>query len=540
MPLRSTSRTGRTRRKVPGGRAPSSNGSSDQLEQIATERDNLLEALRATEALVRRYADYYESAPLAFVTLDRAGVVREINAAGCHLLARERRKVLGSAFWALTDAADRDAVRRHLADCRRKGIARGQWQLIAGDGALVPVEAISRQAAGERECYPTILLDRADLRVATQERAVLLAKAQQAVESARAKDQFLTMIGHELRGPLTPLLAAVATLERTEANNPDVRAVCEILRRSVNVQARLIDDLLDASRIVRGKLRLDHQPCSVHRIVQEALDLFVAEIAAKRLTSTTELSAARQVVDGDPIRLRQVFVNLIKNACKYSEPGGRLQVRSWNHDERLVVEVSDTGVGIPPESLARLFQPFEQLHAPGRGPDAGLGMGLSICKSLVDLHGGRVSATSAGLGRGARFLVELPLMVAATVTAGLPAGVNVLLVEDNADNAEALTMALAHDGFVVEVARTVKEALAVDLEPVDVVVSDLHLPDGDGWGLLPELRRKKAVPAIAISGDGDAIAVEASLRAGFTAHLQKPYEVETLTAAIARVLASRT
>jgi signal transduction histidine kinase len=512
--------------------------------QLRAENEQLREALAGVEQSVRRYADYYDNSPIAHLTLDRAGVIREANQMACALLQRQRPELLGTLFRRWLVAADRPALALHLSQGRTRGEARTRLQLGArrdGDDD-VPVEIISRRAAGERECYPTAIIDLSEWHGVSREREVLLITARDALERAHERNQFFAMISHELRAPLTPLLAAVATLHGREPEDEETARLYEMIRHNVKLQARLIDDLLDATRLARGKLTIERAPTELHRVVRGALDMFADEIAASQLQTKVELQAADDRVDGDATRLGQVFVNLIKNAVKFTPPGGGLWVRSWNHDGAIAVEVRDSGIGIAAAAMERLFLPFEQLGDPRRGVDAGLGLGLAIVRGIVEGHDGRASAASNGPGQGARFVVEFPLLAATRRTPG-PRGsavpARILLVEDNRDTAEALTMALGPFGHRVQAVGSAAKALQADLATVDLVISDLRLPDGDGRTLLRELRKKSALPAIALSGYGGEDDERASREAGFFAHLTKPIDVEILAAVIQRALARK-
>jgi CheY-like chemotaxis protein len=254
----------------------------------------------------------------------------------------------------------------------------------------------------------------------------------------------------------------------------------------------------------------------------------------------------RRSIGGDATRLRQVLWNLIKNAIKFTGPGGLVTVRSWTHGQRTTIEVQDTGVGLAPDAIERLFRPFEQAED---GAAGGLGLGLAIARGIVELHGGTLTAVSRGPGQGSRFVVDLPnrptppLPIAqpaeaATAVRNGPAGpkLRMLLVEDNPATATVLSLALRAEGYVVTVASNVAEALRVDLTQISIVVSDIGLPDGDGLSLLRQLHAKRRIQAVALSGYGTERDVQASLAAGFAAHLVKPVTLPELVAAIDQAL----
>jgi len=291
----------------------------------------------------------------------------------------------------------------------------------------------------------------------------------------------------------------------------------------------------------------------LHLLVRGVVEMFAAEMKAKSLRLVIDLDASKQTVDGDPIRLRQLFWNLIGNALKFTPDGGQVAIRSWNSNERIAVEVENSGDGLTAAAIARIFEPFEQSgeHS-GENQRQGLGLGLAIARGIAELHDGRITASSAGRDRGARFVVDLP-------TGGDPAGdrenpspaalagdgakvsaVRILLIEDHGDTAAALSIILRTRGYAVETVATAKQALEADLAGLALVISDIGLPDDDGLSLFRKLREKRRIEAIALSGYGTERDVRASLDAGFAAHLTKPIVIETLVAAIEKVLSTGT
>ncbi|HYG65303.1 MAG TPA: ATP-binding protein, partial [Thermoanaerobaculia bacterium] len=291
-----------------------------------------------------------------------------------------------------------------------------------------------------------------------------------AEEASRAKDQFLAVLSHELRTPLTPVLAAAQLLEMDRDLPARHRDSLAMIRRNVQLEARLIDDLLDLTRIARGKLELQLASVDVHEKIRLVVRMLEAEAAAKPVSVAVHLEAARPLVTGDAARIQQVLWNLIKNSVKFTPPEGGVQIRTWDSPEgRLRVEVRDTGVGIDPEVLPRIFDAFEQGGSSVTRQFGGLGLGLAISKSLVDLHGGTLTAASEGPGRGATFTLELPALIpdattAAGAAAAAPAppenrGARLLLVEDHLDTADAMARLLGSFGYDVRVAGTVASAL---------------------------------------------------------------------------------
>jgi nitrogen-specific signal transduction histidine kinase/ActR/RegA family two-component response regulator len=378
-----------------------------------------------------------------------------------------------------------------------------------------------------------------------QERDEQLARAEAA---NRAKDQFLAVLSHELRTPLTPALVAAELLERRTDLPPDVGEAAAMIRRNVELEVKLIDDLLDLTRVTRGKLQLDRAPVDLHETVKHAAEACGGEARAKGLTLALDLQAAPAAVMGDATRLQQVLWNLVKNAVKFTPAGGRVTVRTRRPAgaDRVQVEVADTGVGIDPAVLPRIFDAFEQGGAAVTRQFGGLGLGLAISKALVELHGGTLTAASDGPGRGATFVLALPAAAAGPAAPVRPAarngdglaGVRVLLVEDNADTARVMGRVLQGWGCAVTAAGSVAAAAAAAGEGAfDLVLSDLGLPDGSGHDLMRQLAARHGLRGIALSGYGMEADVRESLAAGFAEHLTKPVDLERLEAALRRLVA---
>ena len=385
----------------------------------------------------------------------------------------------------------------------------------------VTVSAV-RDAAGQWNRSITTVEDISERKQAVE----ALQRAKEEAEAAnRAKDQFLAILSHELRTPLTPALITVSAHETDAALTPEYREDLATVRRNLELEARLIDDLLDLNRLVRGKVELRLQASDLNRILQNVLEICRAEIEAKGLLVHLELTAAKHNINGDAGRLQQVFWNLLKNATKFTPSGGVITIRSFTPRSGGVrVEVADAGIGINPEVIPRLFIAFEQGETETKQHFGGLGLGLAICKALVDLHGGKIWVESGGEGKGATFFVELPTIddqvprensASPTQTAKDWSQKNdghrlrILLVEDNEDTLRILSRLLERAGYKVTPAQSLGTALAAaktaregGAEKFDLVVSDLGLPDGDGRDLMQELHDRDGLPGIAISGYG--------------------------------------
>ena len=386
-----------------------------------------------------------------------------------------------------------------------------------------------------------------DLKTAEEE----LRRAKEEAEAAsRAKDDFLAALSHELRTPLTPVLAVSSRLERSVSLPEAARSGFELIRRNVELEARLIDDLLDLTRITRGKIEIECGPADVHEALRDVLDICAPDAAARSLRVEARFDADEAWVEGDPARLRQVFWNLVNNAIKFTPDEGRIGVEtSREPDGRLRVRVTDTGVGIDPAHFDRIFRPFEQPGSLRRHRGAGLGLGLAITSSLVQAHGGTLTAESEGPGKGAAFMVELDTIArpARALAGRAPRSTRpgphvsrrILLVEDHEETLRAASEILIEDAYVVRTAATIEEALAAaGRETFDLVISDIGLPDGSGLELMERLRHEHGVRGIAITGYGMREDVERSRKAGFLEHLVKPITAQKLESAVERALAS--
>ena len=374
-----------------------------------------------------------------------------------------------------------------------------------------------------------------------------LREAKEAAEEAnRAKDAFLAALSHELRTPLTPVLLTVSALHSDPRIPEELREELWMVRRNVEMEARLIDDLLDLTRIAQGKLELRSEVVNLHDIARHAATICRPEIEAKGLTLTLDLRARRHRVRGDGGRLQQVLWNLLKNAAKFTPEGGAIALVTEDVDsDGLRFRVSDTGIGIPPAALPRLFHAFEQGDRAITKQFGGLGLGLAISKALVDAHGGTIRVDSEGHGKGATFTVELPEANYPTEAGGGPGDIGgdgersrslrILLVDDHGDTLRVLSRMVRGLGHAVTTAESVATALdASAAGPFDLLVSDVGLPDGSGVDLM---RRLRPMPGIALTGYGMDSDIEECREAGFVAHLTKPVDFARLEEAIRRVAA---
>ena len=382
------------------------------------------------------------------------------------------------------------------------------------------------------------------------EEQLILAK-ERVDAASRAKDNFLAALSHELRTPLMPVLMSATALRDDPRLPEDIRSDLTAIVRNVALEARLIDDLLDLTRIAQGKLQMREELCDAHSLIGLALEVVREDAQAKSVALHIELLARKAGLRGDPARLQQVFWNLLRNAIKFTPQGGRVTIRTRDETGgRLLFEVSDTGVGIATEALERIFRAFEQA-APEEHRFGGLGLGLAIARAIVDLHGGTIRAESAGAGCGAKFLVELPsareqpsgITALPSLQGRVPGGpaepssssLRLLVVEDHEPTLAVLLRLLVRAGHQVTTATSVAAAArAGETALFDVLISDLGLPDGTGLDVLARLRTSQPrLRAIALSGYGMEEDVRRSLQAGFSAHLVKPVDFDQLRLALA-------
>ncbi|HJT81159.1 MAG TPA: PAS domain S-box protein [Chthoniobacterales bacterium] len=363
----------------------------------------------------------------------------------------------------------------------------------------------------------------------------------EAEEANQTKDQFLAMLSHELRTPLTPVLMAITSLEHDPDNSNQTREQLAMMRRNIELEARLIDDLLDITRIAHGKLELHQELVDVHAAIDHALKISTSGIDAKRLQVTSRLSATHHYCRADAARLQEVFWNILRNAVKFTPENGKIEVSTWNEESRIVVEISDNGIGIEPAIQPRIFDAFAQGEPAIRARFGGLGLGLAISKRIIDLHRGTIEVRSTGRGHGSTFIIKLdfaerpplrePMVMPMPPSAELPA--RILVVEDHEDTARVLSRILEKSGYMVVTCGSVQQACALAAaQKFDLVVSDLGLPDGSGLGLMQHLRDTQQLSGIALSGFGTAADVDQSRAAGFAVHLTKPVDVDRLRLAI--------
>ncbi|SFC45237.1 hybrid sensor histidine kinase/response regulator [Massilia yuzhufengensis] len=370
----------------------------------------------------------------------------------------------------------------------------------------------------------------------------------------RRQTEFLAMLAHELRNPLAPLSMSASLLTSLGGTTGKLAHVAGVVRRQVDHMARLLDDLLDAARISSGKITLAVRPLALGAALDQAVETVAPRIRERGQQLQVELPGEALTIEGDPVRLTQVFANLLGNASKYTGDGGAIVLRAWRDDQDVVVQVSDNGTGIGADMLPQVFDLFIQGPRSLARSEGGLGIGLNVVRNLVGMHGGSVTADSAGEGRGSSFTVRLPLSGAAAPVAEPPAGPStgeascrILLVEDNVDACDTLRTLLELAGHEVAVAYDGRAGLEeARARRYDIVICDIGLPGIDGFAVMEQLRADASTDpaagrlfAIALSGYGQSEDRERALEAGFDRYLVKPAAPAALLALVGQAREAR-
>jgi PAS domain S-box-containing protein len=512
-------------------------------------------ALRDSQARLQLVTDH---APVFLIQCDREHRLKFANRTFSERFGFETDKLIGMHFKDLVGNTAY-SVFRHNFDATLDG-QRIEFETEFKHGGYGPrwlhvIQEPERAPGGEVVGLLAVISDVTERKLVEHE---ILQARDKALAASHAKDEFLARLSHELRTPLNPVLL-VASDAAGDAKLPDdVRSDFAMIAQSVTLEARLIDDLLDLSRIAHGKMSLELRPNDIHSILLEALSMVQADVAQKHLVVSLELKADQHVVLCDDVRMKQVFSNLLKNATKFTPDGGRITVETQRvaDGENLLVKIVDTGIGMVPEEIGRIFEAFSQgehSNKDGSPQFGGLGLGLAISRMLVEQHSGFIRAVSPGRNLGATFFVELPLYHAgeqeeeqqesgspfeeAPQTAKIDGHMRrALLVEDHRPTRKALAHLLTRRHYDVVSVGSVSEARATaSREAFDIVISDIGLPDGNGYDLMTELRSRHGLVGIALTGYGREEDVDRSQAAGFSAHLTKPVSVEGLECALASV-----
>ncbi len=524
------------------------------ITQDITDSREAENALRASEEQLRLVTDH---APVLLAQFDQQHRYKFVNRPYAQRYGFEPQDVIGKhARDVVSDSAYRSALT--MMERAFKG-ERVEFEMA------IPYETLGsrwghvifvpeRNAEGEVVGIVTVLTD---ITMRKQAEHDLEQARDRALEAVRAKDDFLARLSHELRTPLSPVLLLASEGSKSLDIPESARADFETIRKNVDLEARLIDDLLDITRITRGKLALDLQPVDLKEVIQDALATIHGEIAGKKVHLQLDLSQSPLDILADAVRLQQVFWNLLNNAVKFTPPSGIIKVsaRALEEEDAVTVEVTDTGIGMTEEEIQRIFEAFSQGdHALKGGSQhfGGLGLGLAITRMLVELHQGHIQATSSGRGKGATFTVKLPriskassvhpsrtssaipLPPAEKTAPAPPTPLRILLVEDHEPTRTALSSLLRRRRHEVHTAGSLQEARECAQEHrFDLLISDLGLPDGTGYELMKELADRLPLKGIAVSGFGMEQDLVRSRAAGFVTHLIKPVRIEALEAALA-------
>ncbi|HWA84580.1 MAG TPA: ATP-binding protein [Opitutus sp.] len=489
------------------------------------------------------YRIYIERMQEGAVTVSAGAVILYCNQRFADMLGVPLEKVIGADLRTHLPAVAWAA----LARVTRSGepVAKLEHELRRADGAALPVMLTASPLPLEGQVVICLIV--MDLTAQRQNAELRLAK-EVAEKANLAKDSFLAALSHELRTPLNPALMRANALE-LDASLPEAfRADVSLIRRNIELEARLIDDLLDLTRIAQGKLQLHVAPMELNSVVRGALEICATEIRTRSLHVEFACAAAADRSVGDGIRLQQAVWNLITNAAKFTPKGGHIRISTSNPRDRwIAIEVADDGIGFDPRDATKLFDAFEQGDREVTRLFGGLGLGLAITRSIVQAHGGTTRAESPGRNQGARFTIELPLRaeIPAPVPERIPAppripaaGTRILLVEDHRDTRQVMESLLRRDRFSVVSAGSATEALALaEKQPFDILIADLGLPDQSGLELMRQLGQRYRIRGIATSGYGMEEDIARCRAAGFDHHLTKPVRIAQLRQLLADLCA---
>jgi PAS domain S-box-containing protein len=513
---------------------------------------DLRSALQLTAALSEREArlqTYFDLALVGTAILAPDGTCRELNDELCTMLGYSRDELLGVSWAVLLHPEERDAAPATLAEALAAP-RRREMHCVRKDGDVIDAIVSLRGLPGAEGRVDHVMLLVQDITERKRTEARTEAARRAAEEANRAKDSFLAAVSHELRTPLTPILAWAGILN-DELPAEGTRRALAAIQRNAKAQERLIEDLLDVSRIVSGSWRLALEPVAFAPVVHAAVDVLRPAAEDKGVALDVAIAGETVIVRGDTERLQQIVWNLVSNAVKFTPRGGRVQVTLARSEASARLTVCDTGEGIGPDFLPHVFERFRQADSSSTRRHGGLGLGLAIVRALVERHGGTVLAESPGVGQGATFTVDLPLFARtrADVVDGEPAardgdaplpalrGLQVLVVDDDADSNDAVSALLAARGADVRTALSTSEALEiVGRWHPDVVVSDIAMPGEDGCAFLRALRARRGavgeVPAIALTAYAGSADRNRLLAAGFHAHVAKPFDPVQLAAVV--------
>ena len=532
--------------------------------QTSTTPQRTAGALRTSEI---RYRRLFESARDGILILNaRTLQITDVNPFMTELLGYSREEFLGKELWEIGLFRDKEASQQAFRELQATGYLRYEdLPLQTSEGERREVEFVSNvyQEDG-RAVIQCNIRDITDRKRGEEERGLLFQREQEAhAEADNAngiKDEFLALLSHELRTPLTSILGWSDLLVEGKLDDPAAKRALEIIGRNARAQRQLIDDLLDTSRIITGKMRLEVRPVELRPLIEIVVDAVRPAANARNIHLQTVLDPLTSPISGDPQRLQQIIWNLLTNAIKFTPKSGGVEVRLERIESHVELSISDTGQGIEPEFLPHVFDRFLQSDSSSTRRHGGLGLGLSIVRQLVELHGGSVTALSSGAGDGTTFKVILPLMsvnhnlsdggeVWPTLKVTNPqpdsqpslAGVRVLVIDDESDACELIAAVLTGRGAEVVAVESAVEALAeLQRQRFHVLVSDIGMPDIDGYALIEKIRQLPAehggrVPAAALTAYAGVQDRDRALKAGYQMHISKPVEPAELVTVVANL-----
>jgi PAS domain S-box-containing protein len=530
--------------------------SEDRISGIVVVFRDITERKRAEEE-IRFQAHLLDAVDQAVIATNLDGTVIFWNSFAEKLYGWPATEALGSNVLDVTlSPALREKAGEILERLKAGESWAGEFEMQRRDGTFFPAQVNDSPILNDKSELIGIVgvsVDNSERRRAETEREDLLFRERQAraeAESAnRLKDEFLAMLSHELRNPLNVVIGYSEILRRSDESQSQafVTKAAEAIRRNAMAQAQLVSDLLDLSRLQMGKLSLDRKPVSLSTVIKEAVETVSAEVKAKAIALSVELEKEILVVEGDSVRLGQIAWNLLNNAVKFTPANGRIKIALGQEANEARLTVDDSGQGIVPEFVPHVFEMFRQGDASSSRRQGGMGIGLALVKQLVELHDGRVQVYSAGIDRGSRFTVWIPLYKAGAeglssekvgATGALSAKF-ILIVDDSLESTEMLGKLLELEGAFVDSAKSGAEALEIAHQKrFDLIISDISMPEMDGYQLLRKLRtlpQMETVPAIALTGYGRTADIERAHAEGFAEHLTKPIDIDELLQIVKRL-----
>jgi two-component system CheB/CheR fusion protein len=520
--------------------------------ELEIQNEELRGARLSTEAALARYTDLFELAPIGYATLSIDGAIREINQVGTAMLGA-KRPLVGWRFSLFVLPSQRQTFDQMLRHALARELKQScEVELVDPKARSGSAQSVRTQvhftAVALQNAGPLVLLAFQDISE-RKAREAELARAQQDLRDAdRRKDEFLAVLSHELRNPLAPIRSSLYILDRAQPGSAQAKHAQAIIERQVGHIIRLVDDLLDVTRIIRGKIQLRRERIEAGELIRRSIDDHRPSFQASGIRLDTDFAPGPFWIDADPTRIVQVLSNLLNNAEKFTPKGGTVTVGLQREGGRLTLRVRDTGAGIAPELQARLFEPFTQAPQTMDRSRGGLGLGLAMVKGLVELHGGGVAIHSDGVDRGTEVTVWLPIEAhaespIAAKTVAPESKRRIVVIEDNPDGADSLRDVLELAGHHVQVAHDGPAGLDLvrTFQP-QAVICDIGLPGMDGYEVARRVRadaKAESPYLIALSGYAQSDDIKRAIDAGFDQHVSKPPSLETLSRLLSELPASR-